>query len=79
MGGDLRISQLPLLTEQVILELKYSDLLPPPFENLIQSLGLDLRQISKYRLAVQASERINREGHLWPPYVNGSISTVQRR
>lgn len=64
---------LPLLAERVILELKYCDLLPPPFQILIQSLGLDLRPISKYRLAVQASKRISRQEESLLPYVERPI------
>jgi hypothetical protein len=56
---------LPLFGERVILELKYCDLLPLPFHNLIQSLGLTLSRISKYRLAVQASEQISRQEQVW--------------
>lgn len=59
---------LPLFGERVILEMKYCDVLPLPFQNLIQSLGLTLRRISKYRLAVQASHRISRQEELWLPY-----------
>ena len=69
---------LPLFGEGVILELKYSDLLPMLLQNLIQLFDLKLKRISKYRLAVQASERINREGPLWLPYMNGPISTERR-
>lgn len=69
---------IPLFAERVILELKYSDFLPSPFQNLIRSFGLKLKRISKYRLAVQASEPINREGQLWLLYVNGSISSERR-
>ena len=70
---------LPLFGGRVILELKYCDLLPSTFQSLIQLFGLNLKRISKYRSAVQASERINREGQLWLPYANRSISTEQRR
>jgi hypothetical protein len=59
---------LPLFGDRVILEMKYRNLLPLQFQNLIRSLGLTLGRISKYRLAVQASERIGRHGKLWLPY-----------
>ena len=69
---------IPLLQEKVILELKYCDTLPSPFQDLIRSFGLKQKRISKYRLAVQASERINREGQLWLPYEHRSISSKVR-
>lgn len=72
------LEDVPLLAKRVVLELKYSDFLPSPFQNLIRSFGLKLKRISKYRLAVQASERINREGQLWLLYVNRPISTELR-
>jgi hypothetical protein len=69
---------IPLFGKRVILELKYCGLLPSLFQNLIQSFDLKLKRISKYRLAVQASEHVKREGQLWLPYVNGSSFTELR-
>ena len=57
---------LRLFTQRVILELKYCNFMPSPFESLIQSMDLTPKRISKYRLAVQTSERISRYGR---PYL----------
>lgn len=44
----------PLLTDQVLLELKYRRHLPGLFKGLMQDFGLTPRPLSKYRLSVQA-------------------------
>lgn len=48
-GGDL-----PLLTGQVVLELKFRAALPHPFRELLQELRLSPCPVSKYRLCRQA-------------------------
>lgn len=70
---------LTLFTQKVILEMKYCNFMPLQFESLIQSLGLTPRRISKYRLAVQASERITRNGRVYLPSGATSFATTDRR
>jgi hypothetical protein len=45
---------MPILNENVILELKYRAALPALFKRLIQEFGLNPGRVSKYRTAVAA-------------------------
>jgi len=49
---------LPVLAGGAILELKYENLLPRMFDDLLGGRALTCRPISKYRLAVQACEQV---------------------
>lgn len=52
-------SGVPMLTDQILLELKYRRNLPALFKGLMQDLSLTPAPLSKYRLAIHALGRAN--------------------